>query len=238
MNIHQQLNVLTVVGADWVLWFLMGLSITGLAAAIERLVALYRMRDDVERLRNRVLAGLRSSPLSDPDSLGGDAASNVFEVLAQSRAPEARVALAGLAAARQGIRAAEESMAGMIGRLRVELERNLGFLGTIGSNAPFVGLLGTVIGIIGAFRQLDGSNGQVTEGLMTEVGEALLATAVGILVAIPAVAFFNFFSRKVRARLTSCEAFSRDILSWISATEGPSRANASSAPENAAGISH
>ena len=68
------------------------------------------------------------------------------------------------------------------------MEKRLAFLGTLGSNAPFIGLLGTVIGIIRAFHELNSAGGKVTSGLMAEVGEALVATAIGILVALPAIA--------------------------------------------------
>ena len=73
------------------------------------------------------------------------------------------------------------------------MERRLAFLGTLGANAPFIGLLGTVIGIIRAFAELNEAAGKVTAGLMTEVGEALVATAIGIMVAIPAIAVFNAY---------------------------------------------
>jgi biopolymer transport protein ExbB len=91
------------------------------------------------------------------------------------------------------------------------MEKNLAFLGTLGNNAPFIGLLGTVIGIIGAFRQLDASAGKLSAGLMSEIGEALIATAVGLLVALPAVAAFNLFQRVIRVRLARAEAIGHDV---------------------------
>ena len=97
------------------------------------------------------------------------------------------------------------------------MERNLAFLGTVGNNAPFVGLLGTVIGIIGAFKKLDESAGQVTAGLMAQIGEALVATAIGILVALPAVAFYNFFMRTIRNRLSRADALGRHVLAMLKA---------------------
>jgi len=87
-------------------------------------------------------------------------------------------------------------------------------LATIGNNAPFVGLLGTVIGIIRAFQELDRSQGQVTSSLMSEVGEALVATAIGLLVALPAVAAFNALQRVITARLERAQSAADVALSY------------------------
>jgi biopolymer transport protein ExbB len=78
-----------------------------------------------------------------------------------------------------------------------------------------VGLLGTVVGIIGAFHQLDASGGQLTQGLMAEIGEALVATAVGLLVALPAVAAFNAFQRAITVRLAQGDALGRQFIAQL-----------------------
>ncbi|MCX7808518.1 MAG: MotA/TolQ/ExbB proton channel family protein, partial [Deltaproteobacteria bacterium] len=80
-----------------------------------------------------------------------------------------------------------------------------------------VGLLGTVIGVIRAFHELNESKGQVSAGLMAEIGEALVATAIGLLVALPAVAAFNAAQRVIKARLTRAEAMSREVLAYMKA---------------------
>jgi biopolymer transport protein ExbB/TolQ len=89
--------------------------------------------------------------------------------------------------------------------MRSEMERGLPVLGTLGSTAPFIGLLGTVFGIIVAFGQL--SSGQVDSlRVMFVLAEALILTAVGLAVAIPAVMANNYFSRKIVAQLRAMEA--------------------------------
>ena len=85
----------------------------------------------------------------------------------------------------------------------------------MGNNAPFIGLLGTVIGIVRAFRALEASASQVSAGLMAEIGEALIATAVGLLVALPAVAAFNAFQRVVRERLGQSDVLRHEVLSHL-----------------------
>ena len=96
---------------------------------------------------------------------------------------------ADIAAATEGAKARE----------KLRLERNLAFLATLGSNAPFVGLFGTVLGVIKAFHDLAGSQAGGPSVVMAGISEALVATAVGLMVAIPAVVAFNYFNRRVRA---------------------------------------
>jgi biopolymer transport protein ExbB len=98
------------------------------------------------------------------------------------------------------------------------LAGGLPFLATVGATAPFVGLLGTVIGIIRAFHSLDESQGKITAGLMADIGEALVATAIGILVALPAVAAFNYFQRLIKARLARGSALGSHVISHLLST--------------------
>ena len=81
----------------------------------------------------------------------------------------------------------------------VEYEQRLGFLGTLGNNAPFIGLFGTVLGIIRAFFDLSVNPGATGMGtVMAGISDALVATAVGLFVALPAVVAYNLFQRDLR----------------------------------------
>lgn len=82
-----------------------------------------------------------------------------------------------------------------------ELEKGLSFLGTVGSNAPFLGLTGTVIGILVAFERFAASGGKGSTEVMTAISQALIATAIGLVVAIPAVVFFNVLKQRSKALL-------------------------------------
>ncbi len=82
-----------------------------------------------------------------------------------------------------------------------ELEKGLSFLGTVGSNAPFLGLTGTVIGILVAFERFAASGGKGSTEVMVAISQALIATAVGLVVAIPAVVFFNILKQRSRTVL-------------------------------------
>lgn len=212
------LNGFTGLGAGWVLWVLVGLSLIALAIVIERAVYFSSSRDDVEKLRQEVLQQLKRRDV--PSAL---------RRLEESPAPEAMILRAGLMGGDPDhleIQAVTERLTAQVERSRIGMEKNLAFLGTVGSNAPFVGLLGTVIGIIRAFHELDASAGQLTGGLMAEIGEALGATAAGLLVALPAVAFFNLFQRLIRARLGRAEALSRDAIAELVPISATSPASA------------
>lgn len=95
---------------------------------------------------------------------------------------------------------------------RLKMERYLGILGTMGNTAPFIGLFGTVIGIIKAFRDLalSGSGGPAV--VAKGIAEALVATAGGLAVAIPAVICFNYFMRKVKQHSVEMEVYSTRLL--------------------------
>jgi len=91
---------------------------------------------------------------------------------------------------------------------RLRLEKGLSVLGTMGANAPFIGLFGTVLGIIRAFAHLGSQSGSAA--VMSGVSQALYATALGLFVAIPAVVFFNIFSKKTRDLIIWSESL-RDL---------------------------
>src|SRR5262249_3226660 len=186
MDIQAKLTHFAMLGATWVMWVLVGLSIGGVAIALDRAIYLIRTSDNYRRLKRELLAFLRVGNVD-----------GARERLAASRSVEAQVARAGLAAPGAGAASGRGRRAVAAQPAKIRMERRLAFLGTLGSNAPFIGLLGTVIGIIRAFAELNDSAGKVTAGLMTEVGEALVATAIGIMVAIPAIAIFNGYQRVI-----------------------------------------
>jgi biopolymer transport protein ExbB len=206
VNIQDKLTSFAMLGATWVMWVLVGLSVGGLAVALDRAIFLLRTSDDVRRLKTDLLGFLR-----------GHDVTSARERLHASRSFEARVAAAGLSEPDDGAASAEERIAGAAQLAKLRMEKRLAFLGTLGNNAPFIGLLGTVIGIIRAFHELNDAAGKVTAGLMAEVGEALVATAIGIMVALPAIAAYNGFQRVIKARLARTEALGREIMAYLKA---------------------
>ncbi len=95
---------------------------------------------------------------------------------------------------------------------RLVLERYLGILGTLGNTAPFIGLFGTVVGIIKAFHDLAASGTGGPAIVAAGISEALVATAAGMLVAIPSVIIYNFFMKNVKEMATNMEVASIRLL--------------------------
>jgi biopolymer transport protein ExbB len=200
-------------GAAWVMWLMLVLSVVSVAIILERAWFFWSLRDDLVVLAKELRASL-------DDSI--DAARKRMDA---SPSVEAAVVGAGLAMAERGPAAAEEAMAGALALQRMKLERRLAYLGTLGNNAPFLGLFGTVIGVVGAFAALGdaaktplaqaASQSLAPETVMKSIAEALVATAVGLMVAIPAVAANNYFQRIIKATLANTDALSRILLAHL-----------------------
>ena len=213
-------EVLLASGAGWVLWFLGALSMSSLALAMERWLYLRKRAGNLEALARKLDEQLRT----------GDFA-RARQLLEASPAVAARVADAGLRLADRGTEAAEKAMDSATALERGRLERGLAFLATIGNNAPFVGLFGTVVGVIHAFEELGhaapghgaASAGQVaSQAVMAGIAEALVATAVGIAVALPAVATYNYLQRRVTSLLSGTDVLSNLVLAYVASdARGP-----------------
>ena len=136
-------RLMTNFGAAWVMWLLLFLSVISVAIMLERGWFFYSLRDDLTGLARSFSDYLRRGEVAQARQL-----------LENSPSAEAAVVVAGLVEAPRGPQAAEEAMAGAAALQRMKLEKRLVYLGTLGNNAPFVGLLGTVIGIVQAFDEL------------------------------------------------------------------------------------
>src|SRR3954464_12253293 len=111
--------------------------------------------------------------------------------------------------------AVAEAISSIIEKRRLQYEQGLFILGTLGNNAPFVGLFGTVLGIIRAFADLSMSNKAGAQTVMAGISEALVATAVGLFVAIPAVLAFNVFQRLLKRVIGRSNALAHAIAAGM-----------------------
>jgi biopolymer transport protein ExbB/TolQ len=204
---NQLFQLFTRTGAEWVMYALLALSVSSVAVILERAVFYARHG----RSRAATVAPLLAAGRLDQARL---------EVESQTGL-EAEVVRAALDAADDGPASVAEMVACTIRRERPAYERGLGFLGTLGSNAPFLGLFGTVVGIIKAFADLGvgTTKGAGAAAVMSGLSEALVATAVGIFVAIPAVVAFNAYNRKLREVVTRAEALSNAIAAHLQKDE-------------------
>jgi biopolymer transport protein ExbB len=201
-------------GAEWVTWLLLGVSVLGTAVAIDRAALLIRTREGFPALRAALAGALGRGDLAQALALvqGDSLARNVLR--------------AGLTLAAGGERRGEpveQAMLGALAAQRARYEARLSSLVTIGNVAPLLGLLGTVIGIVQAFLQL-GRLGTVQAAsntvVMSAIGEALVTTGVGIGAAVPAVVIYNWLRAAVTIRVRQSEALQRELVAALPGLAG------------------
>ena len=207
--ISEKLLEMSLIGAEWVLWLLFALSLYSIAVLADRVILYTRTREKIRELEPGLTAALAKGDLEGAkrevqrDSL-------VRNVL--------RAGLDIISAGKRDPGTVEQTMMGALSRERARYEARLTPLGTIGNNAPFIGLFGTVLGIIQAFHQLgklDTAQAASNQLVMTSIGEALVATGVGIMVAIPAVAAFNWARSNIGARIKHAESLMRAVIAGL-----------------------
>jgi biopolymer transport protein ExbB len=203
----QKLLAVTQLGADWVLWLLVLLSVVSVGVMLERAAFfLARRIPDLDALSRLLLAG----------DLAG-----ARQAVEGRRGMEAEVVRAAVEHAAKGPDAVAEVVTAQMERSRLQYEERLAFLGTLGNNAPFIGLFGTVLGVIRAFAELASHPGAAGAGsVMAGISDALIATAVGLFVALPAVVMFNLYQRWLRRSSQRASALGHAAVASLRATPG------------------
>jgi len=191
-------------GANWVLWTLIALSILSLGVMIDRFLW-FRGRDtDTERFKRELTGAFQRDELD-----------RITTRYKDDPAIPIQVALRGLAERERGAAAVAEAMHSERARWRRTADRNLIILGTLGNNVPFVGLFGTVLGVMNAFLHLSVKTADAEKKTLDTIAEALSATAFGLLVALPAVAAFNYFTRRLRVVMTGADECAHEVLALL-----------------------
>jgi len=201
MDVSGRFLAFTLHGAGWVLWLLIALSVISMAVMLERL---WYFR--AHRICRRDLAAEIRRLLRECDD----------------REEVGPAAPLEMTAAIEGAKTRE----------RLRLERRLPFLATLGSNGPFVGLFGTVLGIIKAFHDLAATQGTAGAGastVMAGISEALVATAIGLFAAIPAVVAYNRFADQVSRLEMRFDGFIEEFSTILQRHAG--RGSAAATPE-------
>lgn len=209
MLVHRLLKV-ALLGSEWIMWLLLGLSVLSFAAMVDRVIYFTRRRGDTNALSDRVASLLESEDIDGAE-----------RALADSRTIEAEIMLAALHWIQGGADAFADAVESQLGKRKKDLERGMSLLGTLGSNAPFIGLLGTVIGVIDAFHQLGAGAGSKSamDNVMSLIGEALVATGVGLFVAIPAVVAYNLVQKRIGEIEVNIAAMTKQVSAILKARE-------------------
>jgi len=183
----------------FVMYLLSILSIVVVAIALEKAFYLAKVGKKIERLKDAVKKGNES----EFESLKSDPLTPLY---------------ARISDIKSGTKSVDEAFRRLsrgIDRLESRFGMGIGWLATIGNTAPFVGLFGTVLGIIGAFHSLSqadpASYGNVSKG----IAEALVATASGLVVAVPSVMLYNYFVRRILSIMVNVRTDAEDFLEEI-----------------------
>jgi len=183
----ERLGRVALFGSAWVLYLMMLLSVLSIAVMIERIVYFAKHGGDADRLGDKLIERLHAD-----DRAGAE------KILKESVLIEAAVVRRALPWMDGGPASFAEALEAEMGKKRKDLERGMTFLGTLGNNAPFIGLFGTVLGVIQSFHQLGaGQSKEAMGNVMSGISEALIATGVGLVVAIPAVVAFNVAQKRI-----------------------------------------
>ncbi len=184
-----------------VIMIMIVLSIVVVAVTIER--ALFFSK---RKLDSDVFVAKIKSFIVDGDYEGA------IELCKKSKGPIPMVVKDGLEERKLPREEVSKVMESTMAEQKLNMERYVPILGTLGNTSPFIGLLGTVIGIIKAFKDLAGSAGGGPEVVMLGIAEALIATAAGLAVAIPAVIIFNIFTVKIKNIVVEMETTTKKVL--------------------------
>jgi biopolymer transport protein ExbB/TolQ len=187
-------------GSEWVLWILVGLSALSLGVILERFRFLARR----ERLGRALWEEIGARWLGE--GVPADWTGGAAEIARRFPASEGRLIALLARHANQPAAASERMAQSFLAAERARLEANLAILGTLGNAAPFIGLFGTVLGIIRAFYDLGrlSGGGAGLTAVSGGLAEALVTTAMGLLVAIPSAMAYNHFQRRIRAIQGRC----------------------------------
>jgi biopolymer transport protein ExbB len=197
------IQLLTGTGGSWVIYLLFGLSVLALAVIIERSIIVNRQFLYQVKMLPVLMEKLEEE---DPQS--------ILKTLKTDSIPY-RIAHELLDHASKGVLSLERHLETRLSLEKRYLENHMIVLGTLGNNAPFIGLLGTVLGVIRAFHDLGAAAGQGPEAVMQGISEALVATAVGILVALPCVAFYNSLQKRIRDTLVDADRFGKQLIAIL-----------------------
>jgi biopolymer transport protein ExbB len=182
--------------ANFILYFMIFLSVVSLAIIIERFISIRKISSSSKEIGKKFQEVIETQNIKSVEGL-----------TSYDKSVEGRALQYGLNYLnKNSVNGLDELFSSFKTMEKPKLEGNLYILGTIASNAPYIGLLGTVMGIMKAFNDLGNAPGQGNEVVMVGIGHALVSTAMGLALAIPAVVAFNFFQKKVSLILSNIDA--------------------------------
>ena len=197
---YSDINWLEAIGSSPIFIALIGLSVVTLAVALERILYFWKRRGLADETLERAAREIRRGDHREAKRIC-DSCSHPMG------------AVAGSIIDNEGLDSekAEEQLHISLSQQRLLLENNLGILGTMAAIAPLVGLLGTVWGIMRAFRDMSSTGSAAPAIVAAGIAEALTTTAAGLIIAVPALMLYNHFARRINVMLTVADNNSRTL---------------------------
>jgi len=196
-----EINIVDTLRSSFTMIILIACSVVALTFIFERWLFYKHTTIDADRFFMKIKEAFRN-----------EGTERAISVCNSSLAPLAAVVKSGLEETEKNVNVAAEMMDAMAIEQRTKLEKNLSILGTLGNIAPLIGLFGTVIGIIRAFHSLSVSGSAGPSVVAAGIAEALITTAAGLVVAVPAVVFYNYYLRRVETVMSEIESISKKVL--------------------------
>ncbi|MDX1956949.1 MAG: MotA/TolQ/ExbB proton channel family protein [Leptospiraceae bacterium] len=189
-------------GEQAVFWLMGFASVIAVAVGVERTLVFFRSVKNDSVIIPELITSFRKKEISGLTAIEAREPRSVYARFASFAAEHYN----------SGTESLNELLSGKMITERIELEKRLPILSTLGNNAPFLGLLGTVLGVIKAFKSLGSLGSSGAEVVMQSISVALLATAAGLFVAIPVVMVNNYFSKKLKVISQNLDILSKEIL--------------------------
>ncbi|MBI2119035.1 MAG: MotA/TolQ/ExbB proton channel family protein [Elusimicrobia bacterium] len=191
-------------GGEWVIYLLGICSILAVAVMVERTILFSKEKKEFKKVEEEFLKVLQS--------LNFNQISQTFQNFTGLSGTILRT---GLLQSQRGAQAVEEEILSVTSKEKQRLEKRMIILGTLGNNAIYIGLFGTVLGVIKAFHDLSENGNSGPEVVMQGLSEALIATAVGLLVALPCVVAYNILQKQIKDLLLDTESLARLLLAKL-----------------------
>lgn len=191
------------------------MSIWSLAVMIDRALYFSAARKQSREFAPRVAGALREGKLDEAVKVADRNKKSHLAEVVTAGLQEFRNYASGGAVTEDQIESSKRALERAEAIVHAKLKRGLGGLATIGSTAPFIGLFGTVVGILNAFQQIATQKTSGIGAVAGGISEALVTTAFGLLVAIPAVMTFNYFTNKVEAFDVEMDNSSSELIDYF-----------------------
>ncbi len=188
-----------------IMWFILFASVLGVAVIIDRYIVLRKAKINVPAFMVRIRGFLKKKDIS-----------GAVSYCMEEKSPVANIVRKGLKKYKLGHERVKEAIENAGSQEVGKLEKGLSILATVSGIAPLLGFLGTVTGMISAFMTIEDLQGSANPSdLAGGIWEALITTAFGLMVGIPALAFYNYFLNKVKKLVGEMEVAANDVVDFM-----------------------